>query len=129
MIDVDGDGVIAMHELHAAHPQPDDHLFKYIDTNNDDEISLDEFKLFFSKLMRSKGSRSVELLIEYFRMNATRAANGDSISALPVSALLLDSHSYLKPDAVSSPAEVQRSLRGVVHRICDHYSLLFVHDS
>merc|ERR1719506_1366260 len=39
-------------------------------------------------------------------MNATRAANGDSISALPVSALLLDSHSYLKPDAVSSPAEV-----------------------
>jgi len=64
---------------------------------------LDEFRMFFSQLVHAKGAKTVELLVEYFRMNARAVEEETAVTVLPVCQLLLDDFNSLKPAATEAP--------------------------
>jgi Ca2+-binding EF-hand superfamily protein len=103
MMDLDDSGGLDVTELKSCHGGDDDGLFKYIDTDSDGLITLDEFRSFFSKLHHSKGSNSVALMVEYLRLNVRAAAQEEPITVLPVCQLLLTDFDDEKPASVASP--------------------------
>jgi len=106
LLDTDGSGEIDMSELASVHGGDSDQLFSNIDSNEDGVISLEELQSFFSQIAHSQGATSLDLLIQYFRLNALAGVHGRAITILPVCQLLLNDFNAAKPAATLSPHAV-----------------------